>query len=554
MERSTIQLLHKRGKSQREIARELGYSRETVARALREPVDRQPARRRRRSLVDPYREQIAQWVKDGLSAVRMLELARGDPEHPYRGGHSVFRAAVRQARLAQQQAQAVADVPVRFEGLPAEYLQVDWGEIRDFPFTRQPPATRYFLACRLKYSRWTWVRFTSDMRQETLFRGLVDCCVALGWVPWVLTFDNMKTVTSGRDAAGQPVWTPALLQLAAEFGFHPEACTPGAGNQKGSVESLVKWVKGNFLAGREFADDADLAQQCRDWLVYANARPSQATDVPPVVRLAEEAAQGGPLPATARAGDYGFLQSARVSPEALVAVLGNQYSVPIVHVGAPVTVRVHRERIVIWRDTTQLAAHRRAEDGTHTRVVEPAHYALLFAKKPRAQVMLYREALLQLGPSAKWYLSEVSHRRRAHLRDEVVGIYTLYQQIGAERLLAAMDYATERSAYGVDYLRALVELASRATPATWPPVLSPPPAALWPAAPVAPAATTPGTPVSLAGVPAQHEVDRALDSYERYVRRDPDPDGDGATVAVPAGVAVVAVAAGTSASPAEAVR
>jgi hypothetical protein len=135
-------------------------------------------------------------------------------------------------------------------------------------------------------------------------------------------------------------------------------------------------------------------------------------------------------------------------------------------------------------------------------VVEPAHYSLLFAKKPRAQVMLYREALLQLGPSAKWYLSEVSHRRRAHLRDEVVGIYTLYQQIGAERLLAAMDYATERSAYGVDYLRALVELASRATPATWPPVLSPPPAALWPAAPVAPAATTPGTPVSLAGVPA----------------------------------------------------
>jgi IS30 family transposase len=34
MERSTIQLLAKRGKSQRAIARELGYSRTTVARAL----------------------------------------------------------------------------------------------------------------------------------------------------------------------------------------------------------------------------------------------------------------------------------------------------------------------------------------------------------------------------------------------------------------------------------------------------------------------------------------------------------------------------------------
>src|SRR5439155_25033476 len=131
--------------------------------------------------------------------------------------------------------------------------------------------------------------------------------------PWVLVFDNMKTVTSGRDPHGRPVWTPALLQLAGEFGFHPEACSPGAGNQKGSVESLVKWVKGNFLAGREFADDADLAAQCAAWLQYANGRPSQATDLAPTARLAEEAARGGPLPASA--ADYGFPHPAQVNAQ-----------------------------------------------------------------------------------------------------------------------------------------------------------------------------------------------------------------------------------------------
>ena len=109
----------------------------------------------------------------------MLELARDDPEHPYRGGSSVWRAAVRRERLNGLHAQAVADVPIRFEGLPGEYLQVDWGEIRHFPFTQQQPVTRYFLACRLKYSRWTWVIFTDNMRQETLFRGLVACFNAL---------------------------------------------------------------------------------------------------------------------------------------------------------------------------------------------------------------------------------------------------------------------------------------------------------------------------------------------------------------------------------------
>jgi transposase len=149
MERSTIHLLHKRGKSQREIASELGRSRSAVARALSEPVDQQPSARRRKSSVDPFREQIADWLKQGLSGVRMLQLARDDREHPYRGGSSVWRAAVRRERLNGLHAEAVANVPIRFEGLPGEYLQVDWGEIRHFPFTQQKPVTRYFLACRL---------------------------------------------------------------------------------------------------------------------------------------------------------------------------------------------------------------------------------------------------------------------------------------------------------------------------------------------------------------------------------------------------------------------
>jgi IS30 family transposase len=76
MERSSIQLLHKRSKSQRQIARELGRSRATVARALREPVDRAPAARDRPSIVDSDREDIGRRLAEGLTAARMLELAR----------------------------------------------------------------------------------------------------------------------------------------------------------------------------------------------------------------------------------------------------------------------------------------------------------------------------------------------------------------------------------------------------------------------------------------------------------------------------------------------
>jgi transposase len=200
MERSAIHVLANRGRSQRAIARDLGVSRDTVARVLRETVDRKPAGRSRSSTVDPHRGQIEQWLGEGLSIVRMLELARTDEVEPFTGGRSTFSDRVRQIRAELNRGQA--DIPVRFEGLPAEYLQVDWGEIKRFRFTRQRPETRYFLCCRLKYSRWPWLRWTTDMRQETLLRGLIDCFCVLGWVPWVLVFDTPTTTKGGDDRAG----------------------------------------------------------------------------------------------------------------------------------------------------------------------------------------------------------------------------------------------------------------------------------------------------------------------------------------------------------------
>lgn len=496
MERSAVHLLRKRGKSLRAIAAELGHSKTTIARALSEPVDQPPPRRQRVSLVDPWRSQIAEWLRRGVSGVRMLELARDDPEHPFRGCDSVWRAAVRQARLVAEHEHAVADVPIRFEGLPGEYLQVDWGEIRHFPFTQQAEGRRYFLACRLKYSRWVWVRFTTDMRQETLFRGLVDCFNALGFVPWVLVFDNMKTVTTGRDDQEQPIWHRSLLQLAAEFDFHPVACWPDSGNQKGSVENLVKFTKTNFLVGRTFVDDADLEAQCLQWQTRVNTeRPSQATDVTPLARLVEESAKGGTLPVTA--GDYGFAEPGKVSRGALVPILGNSYSVPVEHVGAAVTVRVHRQRIVLWRDAELLAEHRRAPDGAHRRVIDAAHFAPVLGRKPRARVMLYRDVLLELGDVARTYLSELSHRQRSRLGDEVLEVYALYERCGAGELLAAMELAYAQGAYGAAYLRALVS-APEVGPSSQ--VLE----------------------LTLADLPSQTEIDRALSAYEVYVWT-PDP-------------------------------
>jgi hypothetical protein len=194
------------------------------------------------------------------------------------------------------------------------------------------------------------------------------------------------------------------------------------------------------------------------------------------------------LPASVR--DYSLCLPGSVSAEALVAVQGNRYSVPVAHVGAPVIIRLHQERVRLWRDGCLLADHPRAPDGARQRVVDPAHFAPLFPHKPRAQAMLYRDHLVGLGGRAPAFLSHLSRQQRDRLPAELGAIYALYTRVGSTALLAAMVQADDAGTYTAAALELLLETVETNRPA----------AAL-----------------ALAGVPTQLEVDRHLSTYENWV-------------------------------------
>ena len=93
------------------------------------------------------------------------------PEHPYQGSDSAFYNYVQPLRQARTL--RVADVAVRFEGLPGELLADRLGRsaqvsVHEAELVGQ---TRYFFAARLKYSRWMFVRFTPKCAKKR-------CCVA----------------------------------------------------------------------------------------------------------------------------------------------------------------------------------------------------------------------------------------------------------------------------------------------------------------------------------------------------------------------------------------
>lgn len=484
MDRAAIKALHRKGVDISEIARQLVVDRKTVRRALKEPMDKVFSTPERASQVDVYEEQIREWLKRKIPVGRMLEMARANESHPYEGGKSAFYERVRKIRKKVKLSQIEA--AMRFEGLPGEYLQVDWGE-RLIGFTGQEAAKRYFLCCRLKYSRFMYVEVHENMELETVIRGLARCFIAVAGIPWQCVFDNMKTVTVGRDDKNQPVFNERFFKFASECDFSPFVCTPGAGNQKGSVENLVGFLKSSFLPGRTFHDDADLRRELAMWLSDVNDSPCQAHGQKPIQLLPEEQVKMTPLMPSVT--DYGILHWLGVSPESCVRLDTNTYSVPSDYIGQTLAVRVHAKSIRVYDDDNLVAEHSRCFE-KRQRLVVPEHFEEVFKVRPRARVMVYRDILVKMGEDVSDYISELCRRRRDNFGPDILALYRQREVHGEEEFRAATSLALEQRLFGAEYVEALLRFPE--------------------SVPVIPV-------LVLDDVPVQAEIDRNLRSYERFV-------------------------------------
>jgi transposase len=317
MSRHEIQVLRAANMAQRAVAAATNVSLRSVRRIEHEPpittsdtAELTAARRiGRPSIPAPWAALVESWLQEdhGLPGVEILR--RLGDEHGYRGGKSAVYQLVRRLRPS-----SVAPL-VRFEGVPGEFSQHDFGQV-DVRYTSGQSERIRFFASRLKWSRVVHVVLVPDEREEALVRGLLDAFEVFGGIPLVTVWDNPKTVVISRKRE-LIVWNSIFGQVALDYRFAPELCWPRSGQQKGAVENLVGWVKGSFFKCRRFHDRADLEAQLAQWLLEVNTRgPSRATGIIPSVRLEQERLRlrALPIPPAAYALKIPVVVSARLPP------------------------------------------------------------------------------------------------------------------------------------------------------------------------------------------------------------------------------------------------
>lgn len=237
-----ISVLHRQGKSIREISRETGCSRNTVRTVLRGQNEGVygPREGRPRKL-DAYRTYIGSRIAAAAGrklALPATVLLRELQERGYDGGITQLREYAATLWPVQPAMEIV-----RFETPPGKQMQIDF-----VVFRRGERPLRAFTS-ELGYSRFSYVEFTDNERCETLIACLERAFEFFGGVPQHILCDNPKTIVLERDAYAEGVhrYHPRLLDFTKHYGTAIKLCAPYRPQTKGKVERFHRYVRESFF-------------------------------------------------------------------------------------------------------------------------------------------------------------------------------------------------------------------------------------------------------------------------------------------------------------------
>ena len=443
LKRHEIQVLLKAGFTPKDTAERSGVSVDTVTRVHAEdPVthtDDAAAHAVRRigrpSKAVSFAQQVTKWLEEDPD-LPTQELLRRAKEAGYTGRKTAFYTLVSGLRPPK------GTPVVRFEGLPGEFSQHDFGHV-DVRFVDGRKKRVHFFASRLKYSRFACVTLVDNERVETVVRCLARDFVAFGGLPLMAVFDRPKTIVlKGGKGREVEAFNATFAQAIVDIGVGVEMCAPRSGNQKGTVERVVGWVKGSFFKPRKFQDETDLLAQLAVWHREVNFETkNRATGEIPETRRQQELARLRPVkvfPETLALRIPVF-----VGPTAEVFFEGLPYSMPpeATHVAGTLFLYEDRLRIVAGRFE---AEQRRRKKGAPPAPL-PEHRAAKVAAVHGVRAKLYekRQQVLNLGHDALTLLTEITHRSPQRSSRYVEELYELLEEHGDDVLREAIGQAVK---------------------------------------------------------------------------------------------------------------
>lgn len=446
-----LSLHYGQNKSARTIAKYLGLNRKSVAAALkRRTVALAPQKAQRGSMIDPFKEQMEELLKEDpfISAATIYQRTR---EQGFMGGVSIIRDWVSKQKALSQKPKREAFLKLVFS--PGECAQVDWGEFGDVFGVGIKIHCFVMVLC---YSRLIYLEFTRSEKFEEFIRCHENAFHFFGgFVPRECWYDNLTTAVTER--MGSLIkFNNRFLSYMGHHSIRPHACNPARGNEKGRVEDGVKYIRSSFWAGRRFSDFEALKTQAIFWQNgIANKREHRTTRKIPIL-MYETEEKKAMLSMNPHPYDTAEIFTKVVNSQFHIIYESNQYSVPWTLVGLPVTVRIYAEEVKIYYRDKLVTKHVRSYK-KHQIITNPKHVSGLMEIKPgQSREGWQLQAVKAIGPVLNQYLEVIRAGSRS-LRNELSQLLALATIYGEVEVNLAVDELLKLGVVGIDNLDRLLK-------------------------------------------------------------------------------------------------
>lgn len=414
------------GRSVRQVARELGISRNTVKRylgLLAEPV-RIEQRVRPKPILDAVGPRIEailadapRWTggKQRLTATRLHQMLRADGVVV---GVTLVRAAVAEWKRRRRE----VFVPLVYH--PGDLAEIDFFEVLVDVAGQRRKAWMFVM--RLMHSGRDFARIYSRQDQVSFLDGHVRAFTHFDAVPNRSAYDNLTLAVRKILVGSERELTDRFEALASHYLFETSFCRPATGHDKGGVEARGKGIRWQHLVPIPTADD--LAAINVALLARLDERLSDGRDVDGRTigdRFGVE--HGRMLPLAAHPFRVRAAHSAGVSRRSLITVEGAVYSVPCEWAGLDTMAYVGPDDVEIVGPTGVApkitVTHPRKRFGG--RSIDYRHYVRELARKPQAVRQVAAELCRDLGEpfGAAWRALLDAHgpRQAARIFAKVLG-------------------------------------------------------------------------------------------------------------------------------------
>lgn len=220
-------------------------------------------------------------------------------------------------------------------------------------------------------SGFRWAYLYTNSKMDVFLDSQVKFFEMLGGCFKEGVYDNMRNVVTKFIGHNDKELNPQLIRLALYYDFLINVTNCFSGNEKGSVESAVKWIrKKTFALKYQFDSFEEANLYLQDKLMKINENCA----------IEEEKKHLSPYRPKYETANY---TENRVDKYSFIHIDNNVYSVPEELCEKVVTVKTYPSEIVVLYKGQEVARHQR-NYGKGKACVEIRHYLHTLTKKPGA--------------------------------------------------------------------------------------------------------------------------------------------------------------------------